>query len=366
MQLHVPSDIAPRVMGKMIEITDEETGIVKKQRETINNLSEVYGVSINYNRRKQLFEVSGTKDNVEKVSQTLSELAEKKEKEFEEFIERKKQRRIDRQEYLFRQKKREIKQRVKEAQQDKKDKKENARKTPYIDSNNPFAMLEVDDDEEYSKQLELRNQYDKRQRDLTKKNRKLEKKAEQLKRQIKAHEKQHDEETERLKSQLKDELNDMMHRLHHYHSMLEQSFEDYELHRNPEENEEEIQEVNFDDVEDDNDDNEVQDEQYDDVDDDGPPRNRGSYQRYQYKNKHNNTNKSETWTYAKDNTKKDRGRHNRNGPRHHNRNPEHYDKNDFEEDMDNARRIPTDRIKDKLGELVGSDFKSDFPPLVKQ
>mgnify|MGYP005655025161 CR=1 FL=1 len=124
MQLHVSNNIAPRVMGKLIEFTDEETGLVKKYRETINDLTEKYEVSINYNRRKQLFEVSGVKDDVEKVSDILYELAEEKEQEFEDFIERKKQRRIDHEEYLFRQKKREIKQRVMNAQHDKKEKRE--------------------------------------------------------------------------------------------------------------------------------------------------------------------------------------------------------------------------------------------------
>jgi hypothetical protein len=380
MQLHVSNNIAPRVMGKLIEFTDEETGLVKKYRETINDLTEKYEVSINYNRRKQLFEVSGVKDDVEKVSDILYELAEEKEQEFEDFIERKKQRRIDHEEYLFRQKKREIKQRVMNAQHDKKEKRETKQSGPHIDGNNPFALLAVDDDEEYSNQLELRCQYDKRQSELNKKNRKIEKKVQQLKNHLKSNDRRQGKEIEETRTEWNDALNALIPKMNHYNSLLHQSFEDYEFQKSQnkqeddtdgDEDEDEINEINLDDNAQENTQENAQEnaqeEQYDDeIDGYGPPRNRASYQRYQYKNKHNNTNKSETWTYAKDNTKKDRGRHNKSEPRHHNRNPEHYDDDDFKEDIENSRRIPTDRIKDKLDELIGSNFKSEFPPLVKK
>lgn len=96
------------------------------------------------------------------------------------------------------------------------------------------------------------------------------------------------------------------------------------------------------------------------------PRNREYYKRRQYRDKNTNSTKSETWTYAKENHKRDNRKHAHTKTRHHSRGHEHFNSQDMKDELTNSMTMPTDHIKDKLDELIGSeqDEISVFPPLV--
>ena len=366
-QLHVPSRIAPRVMGKFIEIENEKTGDVTKHRETIYNLMETYSVSISYNRKSQNFDISGNKINVDKVIEELKNITEKKEEEQLEFIERKKEQRAKHQEYLYRQKKRAIYNAVKEAEAEKKSGKKKVQKSgPYIDKNNIYHLLAIEGDDEYCDLLEVTNNYEQRKVKLEKSHKKLDKKITQLRSKIKNF-RGKDEESEKVKNEMIGELNKLEKRNDKITSKLSQSLDNYreqQLNGHQEESEEENELPELDEVTEEDFDNEYDgntepiDEEHD-VD-----RSRGAYQKKQYKNKNDNYTKSETWVYAKESTKKDRKRHEHPGARRHGRNPQHYDDKDFQDEMANSHRLPTDRLKDKLGELIGINDKSEFPPIM--
>ena len=96
------------------------------------------------------------------------------------------------------------------------------------------------------------------------------------------------------------------------------------------------------------------------------PRDRGYYKRRQYRDKNTNSTKSETWAVAKENHKRDNHKHNHTKTRHHSRSHAHFNSRDMQDEVTNSMTMPTDHIKDKLDELIGSepDEMSAFPPLV--
>lgn len=366
LQLYVPSQIAPRVMGKFIEIEDEKSGVVTKHRETIYNLMETYNVSIDYNRKQQNFTVSGNKINVDKVVEELENITEKINAEQEEFYERKKEQRARHQDYLHREKKRAIYKAVKEAEaQQKSGKKKVQKNGPIIDRKNIYHLLEIEDDDEYTDLLKINNDYEERKKTLEKCNKRMEKKIAQLHSSLKKKTPK-DEESEKVRNDTIDELNKLQKMNDKIKFKLSQSLDDYKEYllngpvQEPEEEEETLPELD-----------EVTEEDFDNdfINNTEPineecnvDRSRSAYQKKQYKNKNDNYTKSETWVYSRENNSRDRRRHNYPGNRRHN--PQHFDDREFEDEMTNSRQLPTDRLRDKLGELIGINDKSEFPPIM--
>jgi len=111
-QLTVPVNrhISSSVMGRRIKI--ENTKDANKHtfhRETILNMSEAYNISINYDKLKQEFVLSGQdKEKVEQACEALLKLKELKQTEHDDFVRREKRRKEEELEYRFRVKQQEL------------------------------------------------------------------------------------------------------------------------------------------------------------------------------------------------------------------------------------------------------------------
>lgn len=405
----------PKITNRDDGFTDVKHSSTTKQFDTLEEIQKGYEVSITYNEEEEHFVISGDKDNSKTVIYKIKGLIKKIFKE-------------RRAHQKFAQSKNEIYHNIVKQE----DKKQNTRKkektatnkSSFIDTNNIFNLLPVEDDENdsldvMSQQIQYNNDKSKRKKRIIK----LEKRFKYLDNKLlqinkdkkyyitKQNESKDSENTESSEelqvdtSKYDNEIKSLKMELIKIETILQEldhddllTFEEYTKLLSEGYDLSPTREITvnyntdmFDELEEDtspkgeisiNDDEPsidiqpqrrnnsiVSDEQLETEMNNflgkskNMPHNRNYYQRKIYKGKHNNT-KSETWTYSKERHVKDNKRHFNTGHRHHSRQPNTFTDNDMNDELRNLQH-PTDTIKDKLNELIGTE-QSDFPPLITQ
>lgn len=426
-ELPMSSFIAYSVMGRKIEYINEETQKTEYYRETIDELSHKFKVEIVYNNKAQKFVITGT--NADEVAQELrviqkQKISEKMKQDNERHVRMMKQKELEqklgcnpndigndgfickgRYDEGTQIKIKEMKQRAKShvknnKKQDTKVKK-STKKDVFIDRNNMFSILQIDDDEE-SDRIQLKLDHETLLKSLRQDIAKLEKQQSVVEGHMTHAEKNKIHLLERFDKGLdnelitshvdvdiikyRKELLQLESKINSLYNQVAMPFEEYEMNQTlpPLEmiSDEELNEIVNADVDyppkskldEEVTNNKKQrknkfiDEKTDKYLENTFPTNRNYYEKRQYREKNSNQTKSETWT-AKENHKRDNRKHSKShNPRHHGRSHVHFDAHDMDDELANATRIPTDKIKDKLDKLitVADIDQSEFPPLVSE
>jgi hypothetical protein len=379
-KVSVPVYLSQSVMGNHIEIVDEDTGKTRSQREGIYNIMEVYKLQIKYDKANENFVVIGSDStNVDNAAKVLRKVGSKKKEEYEDYIERKKKRQQYEQHQHFKKKEKEIKNKVEKAQQGTKNinKTENACHSNLMKSNRFYGLFVHDNDDETDEDdAKTEHQKEKQRRTLLRRINYMKKhdRHEELakyEQELRVLDNNYSPEDDQTDNQTENQTeNESQLELH---DELE-SYDEIQLETHDGNQLETLDEIKLETQPINNNEDtgaSVQDQlnNFIEKNEPGVPRNRGYYQQKHYPRRGNQRQEGNEFKNNNNEWKPVGGagfykpRNNRNN-RPKNQNNRYVDQSTTD-DMDfNTPKLPHDHIKDKLDELIGTDYNCDFPPLL--